>query len=101
MRLSERTDQGGRLDGMQLMVHRNYAYVGHVHRNKRGHRCPLMVRMLRHTTDYADMRPGRLGQRLAAVDPQCHTGHEGVGHREQHRAGNVVGSYSTDRVVGA
>jgi hypothetical protein len=46
MRFSAHIDQGGRLDGMQLMVHRGYAYVGHVHRNKRGHRC-LMVRMLR------------------------------------------------------
>ena len=57
---------------------------------------------LRHATNYADLRPGRLGQRFAAVDPQRHAGHEGVGHREQRRTGNVVGgSYSTGRVVGA
>jgi hypothetical protein len=31
MRLSERTDQGGRLDGMQLTVHRGYTYGGHGH----------------------------------------------------------------------
>jgi hypothetical protein len=30
MRLIGRSDQGGRADGVQLMVHRGYAYVGHM-----------------------------------------------------------------------
>jgi hypothetical protein len=30
MRLIGHTDQGGRPDGVQLMVHRGYAYVGHM-----------------------------------------------------------------------
>ncbi len=30
MRLIGWSDQGGRPDGVQLMVHRGYAYVGHI-----------------------------------------------------------------------
>ncbi len=30
MRLLSVSDQGGRPDGVQLMVHRGYAYVGHI-----------------------------------------------------------------------
>ena len=30
MRVIGHTDQGGRTDGMQLMVHRGYAYVAHM-----------------------------------------------------------------------
>ena len=30
MRLIGHSDQGGRPDGVQLMVHRGYAYVGHM-----------------------------------------------------------------------
>src|ERR1700730_3660870 len=30
MRLLGHSDQGGRADGVQLMVHRGYAYVGHI-----------------------------------------------------------------------
>ncbi len=31
MRLIGHSDQGGRPDGNQLMVHRGYAYVGHMY----------------------------------------------------------------------
>jgi len=56
---------------------------------------------LRHATNYADMRPDRLGQRFAAVDPQCHTGQESTGHHEEHGGGNVARcSDSTRRVLG-
>ncbi|HTU55947.1 MAG TPA: hypothetical protein VMF62_18435, partial [Acetobacteraceae bacterium] len=30
MRLIGWSDQGGRLDGVQIMVHRGYAYIGHM-----------------------------------------------------------------------
>src|SRR6202042_1561223 len=30
MRLVGHSDQGGRADGVQLMVHRGYAYIGHM-----------------------------------------------------------------------
>ena len=30
MRLIGHSDQGGRADGVQLMVHRGYAYIGHM-----------------------------------------------------------------------
>jgi hypothetical protein len=30
MRLIGHSDQGGRPDGVQLMVHRGYAYIGHM-----------------------------------------------------------------------
>ena len=30
MRLLAQSDQGGRPDGVQLMVHRGFAYVGHI-----------------------------------------------------------------------
>ena len=30
MRIVGHTDQGGRPDGVQVMVHRGYAYVGHM-----------------------------------------------------------------------
>ena len=102
------------LTGVRCAQHVNVGQVGIVRLDvslqlvdKRAMRLSRVGQRLRrvclgHPTNYADLRPGRLGQRLAAVDPQCHTGHEGVGHREQHRAGNVVGgSYSTRRVVGA
>lgn len=44
---------------------------------------------LGHATNYADLRPTRLGQRFAAVDPQCQTGHERVGHRDTCQAVQV------------
>src|SRR5262245_65568405 len=30
MRIIAHCDQGGRLDGVQIMVHRGYAYIGHM-----------------------------------------------------------------------
>ena len=30
MRLVGHSDQGGRCDGVQIMVHRGYAYIGHI-----------------------------------------------------------------------
>ena len=30
MRLVGYSDQGGRCDGVQIMVHRGYAYIGHI-----------------------------------------------------------------------
>src|ERR1700722_7558084 len=43
-----------------------------------------------------------LGQRFAAVDLERHAGHESVGHREQHRVGDVIGgSDSPSRVAGS
>ncbi len=30
MRLLAQSDQGGRPDGVQIMVHRGYGYVGHI-----------------------------------------------------------------------
>ena len=41
MRLIGHTDQGGRPDGVQLMVHRGYAYVGHMFSNQDHHRRAL------------------------------------------------------------
>jgi hypothetical protein len=101
------------LTGVRCAQHVNVGQVGIVRLNvslqlvdKRAMRLSGVGQRLRrvclgHPTNYADLRPSRLGQRLAAVDPQCHTGHEGVGHREQHRAGNVVGSDSPRRVLRA
>jgi hypothetical protein len=33
MRIVGHSDQGGRPDGVQLMVHRGYAYIGHMFSN--------------------------------------------------------------------
>ena len=30
MRLVGHSDQGGKSDGVQIMVHRGYAYIGHI-----------------------------------------------------------------------
>ena len=63
-----------------LLGRTGHAYVGHAHRTS----------VVTDVSSSLDAVGKELGQRFAAVDPQCHTGQESVGHREQHGGGNVV-----------
>jgi len=58
MRLLGHSDQGGRPDGVQIMVHRGYAYIGHDIRDPYR---PVAVAALvpPAPTRLADHRPGR------------------------------------------
>ena len=76
------------VDGFIAPLH----VLGHAHidRNKGAHCVSLGAKTSRNS----------LNQWFAAVDPQRHTGHEGVGQREQHRTRHIFwGSYPTRTVL--
>ena len=76
MRLVGYCDQGGRSDGVQIMVHRGYAYIGHIfskgftrRRCPRSEKAPKVGEICRRSAEHLDASPSSL-RRSAARHPQ-------------------------------